>query len=68
MALDRATEKLAGDIYLIPVMLDADALVPDELKHIHFVHAEDRDCFEKLDESGISWSSLERIRLTPKPN
>ena len=32
-------------------MLDQGAPIPEELKHIHFVRAEDRDCFEKLDDS-----------------
>src|SRR5258705_8000171 len=51
IALDKAMEKLAGDIYLIPVLLDGDATIPDELKQIHIVHASDPDCTEKIEDA-----------------
>jgi hypothetical protein len=51
IALDRAMEKLAGDIYLIPVLLDDEASIPDELKQIHIVHASDTDCVEKIEDA-----------------
>jgi putative cell wall-binding protein len=38
-ALDRASEKLIDDIYLIPVILDDDASVPEQLSHIQHVRA-----------------------------
>jgi hypothetical protein len=48
VALDKAMEKLAGDIYLIPVLLDDDAVIPEELKRIHIIRASDAECEEKL--------------------
>jgi hypothetical protein len=51
VALDKAMERLASDIYLIPVMLDDDAPIPDELKHIHIVRASASDCIEKIEDA-----------------
>lgn len=51
IALDKAMERLAGDIYLIPVLLDDDATVPDELKHLQFVRAADHDCVARIDDA-----------------
>ncbi|QOZ07490.1 RsiV family protein [Bradyrhizobium sp. CCBAU 51765] len=44
-------EKLSGDIYLIPVLLDDDAVIPEELKHIHVVRASDHDCVSKIEDA-----------------
>ncbi len=40
-ALDKAQEKLLGDIYVIPVMLEGGLDYPDELKKWHAVHLDD---------------------------
>ena len=37
VALDQAETKLAGDIYLIPVLLDDDVTIPDQLAHLHAI-------------------------------
>lgn len=44
-ALDKAKEKLATDIYIIPVLLDDLERFPDEIKHIHCVKAWESDSF-----------------------
>ncbi len=51
IALDKSMEKLAVDIYLIPVLLDDDAFIPDEVKHIHAVRASAHDCIDKLEDA-----------------
>jgi hypothetical protein len=51
LALDKAKEKLATDIYLIPVLLDDDALIPDELKHVQFVRASAPDCVDRIEDA-----------------
>jgi hypothetical protein len=51
IALDKATEKLASDIYLIPVRLDDSAPLPEEMKHIQTVDAGDSNCIEKIDDA-----------------
>lgn len=43
IAVDKAKEKLLGDIYLIPVLLDDDLEYPDELKAWQAVHLNDPD-------------------------
>ena len=47
-ALDRASEKLADDIYLIPVMLDDGIEVPRPLRRLHFISASDTDVHVKI--------------------
>lgn len=51
LALDRASEKLSSDIYLVPVLLDEDATIPEELQKIHIVRASESDCVEKIEDS-----------------
>jgi hypothetical protein len=51
VALDKAMERLAADIYLIPVVLDDDAPIPDELKHIQAVRASFHDCIEQIEDA-----------------
>ncbi|MGE5270422.1 MAG: toll/interleukin-1 receptor domain-containing protein, partial [Thiohalocapsa sp.] len=43
LALDKAEEKLAGDIYIIPVLLDGDTPIPDPIKHLQCVKASEAD-------------------------
>ena len=51
LALDKAKEKLATDIYLIPVLLDDDALILDELKHVQSVSASAHDCVDRIEDA-----------------
>jgi hypothetical protein len=51
IALDKAAEKLVDDIYLIPILLDDEATVPDELKRIHVVRASDSDCNNQIEDA-----------------
>jgi hypothetical protein len=46
LALDKATEKLVDDIYLIPVLLDENLTVPDQLKGVQHISASADDCNE----------------------
>jgi len=50
-ALDKMKEHLVDDIYLIPVLLDTDVEVPHELKHLHFIVANESDFRTKLGDS-----------------
>jgi hypothetical protein len=72
LALDKAEEKLLDDIFIIPVRLDGDAAVPEQLKHLHFVTDSDqledaiRHQFERVeaevrhiqDRADVRWTSL----------
>ena len=44
LALSKADEKLPTDIYIIPILLDDDAQIPEQIKHIHCVRASDLNC------------------------
>ena len=48
LALDKLTERLIDDIYLIPVLLDDNLALPDELKLIQAIHASDSESYEKI--------------------
>ena len=47
LALDKLNEKLIDDIYIVPVLLD-DAEVPDQLKGIQYISANDPKCQEQI--------------------
>jgi hypothetical protein len=51
MALDKLNEKLIDDIYIIPVILDDDITVPDQLKAIHCIRASNPQCFSQVSDS-----------------
>lgn len=51
IALDKAMEKLTSDIYVIPVLLDDDAPLPDELRHIQAVRASEPDAIKKIEDA-----------------
>lgn len=51
IALDKLSERLIDDIYLIPVVLDAGLKIPDQIKPIQCLFAEDAQCNEKLAKS-----------------
>lgn len=48
LALDKLTEKLIDDIYIIPVLLDDNLQLPDELTSIQAIHASDLNSHEKI--------------------
>lgn len=50
-ALDKLLEKLIDDIYIIPILLDDDAIVPDILSSIHYVKYSDPRFREKVVDS-----------------
>jgi len=59
IALDKAQEKLLGDIYIVPVALDPDLVIPDQLEDVHVIKSEKVDAFSELSRS-IS-SQLEEL-------
>ena len=48
IALDKSTEKLVDDIYLIPVLLDDYLQIPDQLRSLQFIHANAPKCNELI--------------------
>ena len=58
-ALDRAKEKLADDIYLVPVLLDDQVDIPHQLRHLHSVSAVDPNC-QRLIAEALSYQ-FERL-------
>lgn len=48
LALDKLNEKLIDDIYIIPVLLDDDAKVPDQLKGIQYISASNSQSFSQI--------------------
>lgn len=51
IALDKLKEKLIDDIYLIPVLLDDDVQIPEELKGMQCVRASEPQCREQIIEA-----------------
>lgn len=51
IALDKLTEKLIDDIYLIPVKLDDDILMPEQLQKLHAISANRADCMTMLEDA-----------------
>jgi hypothetical protein len=51
IALDKLDEKLIDDIYLIPVCLDDEIELPDQIKGIQSIPATSRDCYGRIVES-----------------
>ncbi|MBO9656597.1 MAG: TIR domain-containing protein [Agrobacterium tumefaciens] len=48
LGLEKAEEKLADDIYLIPVLLDDDVIVPNQIKDLQFLRASDESFEQNL--------------------
>lgn len=48
LALDKMTEKLVDDIFLIPVLLDDDVQLPEQLRGIQNIRASDPGCYEQI--------------------
>jgi hypothetical protein len=51
MALDKLDEKLIDDIYLIPVLLDDNAAIPEELKNVQFTRSSSENCMADIDDA-----------------
>ena len=61
LALDKLTEKLIDDIYLIPVLLDDEVQIPEQLKHLHCIRASNPDCYAQIVDA-VNYQ-LERLGL-----
>jgi TIR domain/Protein of unknown function (DUF3298) len=67
MALDKLSEKLIDDIYIIPIVLD-DITIPEQLKALHCIRASDPQCISLVSDSltyqmgklGIETQKLQR--------
>jgi len=64
VALDRLSEKLTDDIYLIPVLLDDNFPIPDQLKGLHCIRASDPQCFDRI--ASALQHQLERLGIKRK--
>jgi len=51
VSLDQATERLAEDIYIIPVILDDEVAIPDQVRHLQCVKASDADHLSSIEEA-----------------
>jgi hypothetical protein len=51
LALDKLNEKLIDDIYIIPVLLDDDAQVPEQLRGIQHIRSSNPQCNEQISDS-----------------
>lgn len=48
VALDKLNEKIIDDIYIIPILLDENLEIPDQLKGIQCIPAAKSDCLEQV--------------------
>lgn len=51
IALDKLSEKLIDDIYIIPVLLDDDTPIPDQIKGIQCIAASDPHCMVQVSDA-----------------
>ncbi len=51
LALDKLNEKLIDDIYVIPILLDDDVSIPDQIRSIHFTRANHSDCNAEIEDA-----------------
>lgn len=51
IALDKLNEKLIDDIYIIPILLDDNLLIPEQLKGIQCISAAKSDCLQQVKEA-----------------
>lgn len=59
ISLDRAHERLVDDIYIVPVLLDETAAIPEQLDDIQFINAGHPNVFDQIKDSITH--QLERI-------
>ena len=68
VALDKLAEKLVDDIYIIPVLLDDEIAIPEQLKGIQCISASKHDCIGNIAEAitfqmeklGVQTKTLQR--------
>lgn len=48
LALDAMEEKLIDDIFLIPIRLDKDVTIPEQLKNLHVIDADEENSSDKI--------------------
>lgn len=51
VALDKLSEKLIDDIYIIPILLDENLPIPEQLRGIQCISATAQDCLQKVQEA-----------------
>jgi hypothetical protein len=51
IALEKKKEKLDDDLYIIPVLLDDDVRIPDQIKDLHCIKASDQNCYQQITDS-----------------
>jgi hypothetical protein len=51
LALDKLNEKLIEDIFVIPVLLDDDTPIPEQIKGIHFTKASQGNCNAEIEDA-----------------
>ncbi len=51
VALDKLNEKLIDDIYIIPILLDENLAIPEQLKGIQCISAAKSDCLKQVKEA-----------------
>ena len=64
LALDKLSEKLIDDIYIVPVILDNDVQIPEQLKGIQYISASDSQCLELI--ADALQHQLERLGVERK--
>lgn len=68
-ALDKLTEKLIDDIYIVPVLLDDDAKIPEQLSKIQYISANDSQCLELIADAlqhQLESLGIERLEIQEK--
>jgi hypothetical protein len=53
IALEKAQEKLLSDIYIIPIALDPNLVIPEQIEDVHVILSERVDAFSELSRSII---------------
>lgn len=69
IALDKLSEKLIDDIYIIPVKLDDDIQIPEQLKGIQCISANAPNCMASVEEAltfQLSKLGVETLKLQRK--
>jgi hypothetical protein len=69
IALDKLSEKLIDDIYIIPVKLDDDIQIPEQLKGIQCISANVPNCMASVEEAltfQLSKLGVETLKLQRK--
>lgn len=51
LALDKLSEKLIDDIYIIPILLEDDVIIPEQIKGIQCIFHSDKNCITKVQDA-----------------